>query len=113
VFATPPLEPEKPAADKPLRKAFQQARSDAGLKPIKMYSLRHSFGTSLAANNINIRAIQALMRHTRITTTEQYLAYQPQPHLNAQITEALEPTAGTATIPAATRTAPWQRTRPA
>ncbi len=40
-----------------------------------MYNLRHSFGTILAANNINIRTIQALMRHTRITTTEQYLAY--------------------------------------
>jgi integrase len=90
VFATA-LQPEKPAADKPLREAFQQARSDAGLKPIKMYNLRHSFGTTLAANNINIRTIQALMRHTRITTTEQYLAYQPQPHLNTQITEAQEP----------------------
>jgi len=65
-----------------------------------MYNLRHSFGTTLAANNINLRTIQALMRHTRITTTEQYLAYQPQPHLNTQITQALEPPQ-TATIPAA------------
>ncbi|HEV2974524.1 MAG TPA: site-specific integrase [Solirubrobacteraceae bacterium] len=92
VFATA-LQPDKPAADKPLREAFQAARQAAGLKPIKMYNLRHSFGTTLAANNINIRTIQALMRHTRITTTEQYLAYQPQPHLNAQITRALEPAA--------------------
>jgi site-specific recombinase XerD len=70
-----------------------------------MYNLRHSFGTTLAANNINIRTIQALMRHTRITTTEQYLAYQPQPqpHLNAQITRALEPAAGDAD-PVATAT---------
>jgi len=44
------------------------------------------------------------MRHTRITTTEQYLAYQPQPHLNAQITEALEP-AEHHDDPAATRPA--------
>lgn len=90
VFVTA-LQPEKPAADKPLREAFQAARKAAGLKPIKMYNLRHSFGTTLAANNINVRTIQALMRHTRITTTEQYLAYQPQPQLNTQITEALEP----------------------
>jgi site-specific recombinase XerD len=92
VFATA-LQPEKPAADKPLREAFKAARQAAGLKPIKMYNLRHSFGTTLAANNINVRTIQALMRHTRITTTEQYLAYQPQPQLNTQITEALEPSA--------------------
>lgn len=92
VFATE-LQPDKPSDDKSLRAAFQNARQAAGLKPIKMYNLRHSFGTTLAANNINIRTIQALMRHTRITTTEQYLAYQPQPHLNTQITEALEPTA--------------------
>jgi integrase len=90
VFATE-AQPDKPSDDKPLREAFQAARDAAGLKPIKMYNLRHSFGTTLAANNINIRTIQALMRHTRITTTEQYLAYQPQPHLNTQITEALEP----------------------
>jgi site-specific recombinase XerD len=69
-----------------------------------MYNLRHSFGTTLAANNINIRTMQALMRHSRITTTEQYLAYQPQPHLNAQITRALEPTARDAD-PVATATA--------
>ncbi len=92
VFATA-LQPDEPAADKPLREAFQAARQAAGLKPIRMYNLRHSFGTTLAANNISIRTIQALMRHTRITTTEQYLAYQPQPPLDAQITQALEPTA--------------------
>jgi integrase len=103
VFATA-LQPDKPTADKPLREAFQAAREAAGLKPIKMYNLRHSFGTTLAANNINIRTIQALMRHTRITTTEQYLAYQPQPDLNAQITRALEPAARHAD-PVATATA--------
>ncbi len=73
VFATEP-QPDKPSDDKPLRAAFQIARQAAGLKPIRMYNLRHSFGTTLAANNINIRTIQALMHHTRITTTEQYLA---------------------------------------
>ena len=104
VFATA-LQPDKPAIDKPLREAFQAAREAAGLKPIKMYNLRHSFGTTLAANNINIRTIQALMRHTRITTTEQYLAYQPQPDLNRQITQALEPAAHQ-DDPAVTRPAP-------
>lgn len=79
VFATN-QQPDKPSDDKSLREAFQAARQAAGLKPIRMDNLRHPFGTTLAANNINVRTIQALMRHTRITTTEQYLAYQPQPH---------------------------------
>ena len=34
---------------KALREAFKLAPSEAGLKPITMYNLRHSFGTSLAA----------------------------------------------------------------
>jgi hypothetical protein len=63
----------------------------AGLKPIKMYNLRHSFGTSLAAKGIDVRTIQALMRHARLNTTEQYMAYAPRPELANQITRALDP----------------------
>jgi hypothetical protein len=31
------------------------------------------------------------MRHARLTTTEQYMAYRPQPELANQITRALDP----------------------
>jgi integrase len=82
---------DRPARDKPLRKAFKLALHQAGLKPIKMYNLRHSFGTSLAAKGIDVRTIQALMRHARLTTTEQYMAYSPRPELADQITRALDP----------------------
>jgi SRSO17 transposase len=61
------------------------------LKPIKMYNPRHSFGTSLAAKGVDVRTIQALMRHTRLNTTEQYMAYAPRPELANQITRALDP----------------------
>ena len=56
-----------------------------------MYNLRHSFGTSLAAKGVDVRTIQALMRHTRMNTTEQYMAYAPRPELANQITRALDP----------------------
>jgi hypothetical protein len=56
-----------------------------------MYNLRHSFGTTLASRGMDVRTIQALMRHDRITTTEQYMAYRPQPELAGQITRALDP----------------------
>jgi integrase len=85
------LAPDRPLRDKPLREAFKLALREAGLKPIRMYNLRHSFGTSLAAEGVDVRTIQALMRHARLTTTEQYMAYAPRPDLANQITRALDP----------------------
>jgi hypothetical protein len=85
------LEPGRPVRDKPLRAAFKLACQQAELKPIKMYNLRHSFGTSLAAKGVDVRTIQGLMRHARLNTTEQYMAYAPRPELANQITRALDP----------------------
>jgi integrase len=80
-----------PVSERLIRDAFKLAQQKAGLKPIKMYNLRHSFGTTLARNRVDVRTIQALMRHDRLTTTEQYMAYRPQPELADQITRALDP----------------------
>jgi integrase len=82
---------DRPVRAKPLRMAFKAAQQQAGLRPIKMYNLRHSFGTSLAAKGVDVRTIQALMRHARLTTTEQYVAYAPRPELANQIARALAP----------------------
>src|ERR1035441_5866691 len=70
-----------PVSERLIRAAFKPAQQKAGLKPIKMYNLRHSFGTTLARSRVDVRTIQALMRHDRLTTTEQYMAYRPQPEL--------------------------------
>ena len=85
------LEPDRPFRDKDLRAAFKLACKEAGLKPIRMYNLRHSFGTSLAARGVDPRTIQGLMRHARLNTTEQYMAYAPRPELANQIARALDP----------------------
>jgi integrase len=85
------LTTDRPVPQRPLREAFKLARQKAGLKPIKMYNLRHSFGTSLAAKGIDVRTIQGLMRHARLNTTEQYMAYSPRPELASQIARALDP----------------------
>jgi integrase len=82
---------DSPVSERPLREAFKSAVKAAGLKPIRMYNLRHSFGTTLARNGIDIRTVQALMRHDRLSTTEQYMAYSPRPDLAEQIARALDP----------------------
>ena len=82
---------EGPVSERSIRDAFKVAQQQAGLKAIKQYNLRHSFGTTLAQKGVDVRTIQALMRHQRITTTEQYMAYRPQPELANQITRALDP----------------------
>jgi integrase len=84
---------DRPISEQPIRASFKSAREAAGLKPIRMYNLRHSFGTGLARAGVDVRTIQALMRHERLTTTEQYLAYAPQPDLAERLTRALDVTA--------------------
>jgi integrase len=82
---------DTPVSERPIREAFKVAVERGRLKPIKMYNLRRSFGTTLARNGVDIRTIQALMRHDRLSTTEQYMAYSPRPDLAAQIARALDP----------------------
>lgn len=81
----------RPAPANKMREDFQAAAKRAGLKRIRMYNLRHSFGTSLAASGrIPNRTIQELMRHRKASTTEIYTAYSPQPDLERQLSTALE-----------------------
>lgn len=68
-----------PSADKPLtyetiRSAYENARKKAGVKrAIGIHCLRHSFATHLLEAGYDIRKIQVLMGHTRLTTTMIYL----------------------------------------
>jgi integrase len=78
--------------EKKLRRRFAEAASRAALKTIPMYNARHSFGTALArSGKVDIRTIQQLMRHSHIATTQQYMAYAPQPDLAERMAEALAP----------------------
>ena len=83
--------PSDPRPSVRYAKRSSSRAQQAGLKAIKMYNLRHSFGTRLAAKGVDVRTIQALMRHKRLSTTEQYMAYAPRPELASQITQALDP----------------------
>lgn len=53
---------------------LHDARERAGIadKALTGHSLRHSFGTELVRRGANIRAVQELMRHSSLSTTQRY-----------------------------------------
>jgi len=60
--------------------ALTRACKRAGIKSGKwgVHCLRHSFGSHLAMNGIHMRAIQKLMGHAKVTTTERYIHLSPE-----------------------------------
>ena len=57
-----------------VRKLYEKARNRAGIKKgVGIHTLRHSFATHLLEAGYDIRKIQVLMGHRRLTTTMIYL----------------------------------------
>jgi site-specific recombinase XerD len=64
----------KPLSYESIRSIYQKARIKAGVKNGEgIHTLRHSFATHLLEAGYDIRKIQVLMGHTRLTTTMIYL----------------------------------------
>jgi len=64
----------KPLAYETVRSIYEKARKNAGVKKgVGLHTLRHSFATHLLEAGYDIRKIQVLMGHTKLSTTMIYL----------------------------------------
>lgn len=57
---------------------IKQFAKKAGLTKMHTHALRHNFATDLLESGVNIKAVQALLGHQNLNTTEVYLSLTDQ-----------------------------------
>jgi integrase len=81
----------KPYDRSKLLKRFKKALRTAKVNEVTFHELRHTFGTTCAANGIPIRTIMEWMGHQDIKTTQVYAHYSPSEMEGKWIEDAFTP----------------------
>jgi integrase len=74
-----------------LRRRYKRARDRAGMRPLRWHDLRHTFGSILAANGIDLITIKSVMGHADLKTTERYLHARSEAEMAGRFTRAFSP----------------------
>lgn len=69
-------EPGKPFYD--LKRQFGKAVKKAGLKDVTFHTLRHTAASQMVMAGVDLRTVQAILRHKSITMTERYSHLSPE-----------------------------------
>lgn len=92
----PGIDPVDPLSPLQLNRMCKQAAQAAGLdRRVSMHTLRHSFATDLLEQGVDIRVIQVLLGHKKLTTTARYV------HVATRTLSSVESPLDRLTIPAA------------
>lgn len=75
-----------------VRRRFQAAAREAGVRPVRFHDLRHTFGTAMAAAGAPMRDLMAWMGHADFATTLGYAHYSAEQSRGAEFAQrAFEP----------------------
>lgn len=61
-----------------IRSVFYRARDRAGIRKFRIHDLRRSGATAMLQEGVDIRRIQAMLRHKDLSVTMRYLAVPPE-----------------------------------
>lgn len=73
-----------------LRRRYKLARDAAGLRPLRWHDLRHTFGSLLVADGIDLVSVKDAMGHAELSTTSRYLHARPATERAAAFTVAFD-----------------------
>lgn len=74
---------DRPISTRHIRRAWTEVQATAGLeRRYKYHSLRHCFATYLLDEGVDLRTVQILLGHARMSSTLRYVLVQPR-HVSA------------------------------